>query len=332
MEKENRKVVVVGAGIMGHGIAQSFAQEGFRVFLVDTTQEAVERGMKLMKASLDTMAEEGLLEHSVDAVLGLVTPTTSLKEGAIDADIAVEVVFEDVATKKEVFKQLDTYCPPRTLLASNTSFLNIFDFVETSRPDKVLITHWYAPPQLIPLVDVVGGPKTEKANLQIMVQILRKINKRPVLMEKFISGYAVNRIQHALNREVNFLLDNDYVTPEQLDEAVQVGLAFRMMVVGVAARYDFGGISMRTRHPPGFEEVPLDYEYKKLQELINKGYLGVKTGRGFYDYKGKSEEELYRERDIRLIEMLRTLKKLEARGPLADPHSLGPDPEDLSRR
>jgi len=332
MEKENRKVVVVGAGIMGHGIAQSFAQEGFRVFLVDTTQEAVERGMKLMKASLDTMAEEGLLEHSVDAVLGLVTPTTSLKEGASDADIAVEVVFEDVATKKEVFKQLDTYCPPRTLLASNTSFLNIFDFVETSRPDKVLITHWYAPPQLIPLVDVVGGPKTEKANLQIMVQILRKINKRPVLMEKFISGYAVNRIQHALNREVNFLLDNDYVTPEQLDEAVQVGLAFRMMVVGVAARYDFGGISMRTRHPPGFEEVPLDYEYKKLQELINKGYLGVKTGRGFYDYKGKSEEELYRERDIRLIEMLRTLKKLEARGPLADPHSLGPDPEDLSRR
>ena len=152
-----------------------------------------------------------------------------------------------------------------------------------------------------------------------MVQILRKIGKRPVLMKKFISGYAVNRIQHALNREVNFLLDNDYVTPEQLDEAVRVGLAFRMMVVGVVARYDFGGITMKTRHPAGFEEVPLDYEYKKLQELIDKGYLGVKTGRGFYDYKGKSEEELYRERDLRLIEMLRSLRKLEARGPLEGP-------------
>jgi 3-hydroxyacyl-CoA dehydrogenase len=97
------------------------------------------------------------------------------------------------------------------------------------------------------------------------------------------------------------------------------------------ARYDFGGISMRTRHPPGFEEVPLDYEYRKLQELINKGCLGVKTGRGFYDYKGKSEEELYRERDIRLIEMLRTIKKLEARGPLEGPWSINRDPKDSSQ-
>jgi 3-hydroxybutyryl-CoA dehydrogenase len=331
MEQENRKVVVVGAGVMGHGIAQTFAQGGFRVSLVDMTREAVDRGLKLMKSSLNTMAEEGVLEHSVETVLDLVTPSTSLEEGASDADIAIEAVFEDVATKKEVFKQLDTYCPPRALLASNTSFLNIFDFVETSRPDKILITHWYAPPQLIPLVDVVGGPKTDKANLELMVQILRKIGKRPVLMKKFISGYAVNRIQHALNREVNFLLDNDYVTPEQLDEAARVGLAFRMMVVGVVARYDFGGISMRTRRPPGFEEVPLDYEYKKLQELIDKGYLGVKTGRGFYDYKGKSEEELYRERDIRLIEMLRILSKLEVRGPLEGPWPMGPSPKGSPR-
>jgi 3-hydroxybutyryl-CoA dehydrogenase len=325
MAQENRKILVVGAGVMGHGIAQSFAQGGFRVSLVDTTQEALDRGLKLMKSSLDTMAEEGVLEHSVDTILRLVTPTTSLKEGARDVDIVIEAVFEDVETKKQMFKQLDIHCPPRALLASNTSFLNIFDFVETSRPDKVLITHWYAPPQLIPLVDVVGGPKTDKANLDSMVQLLRKIGKRPVLMKKFISGYAVNRIQHALNREVNFLLDNDYVSPEQLDEAVRVGLAFRMMVVGVVARYDFGGISMRTRHPPGFEEVPLDYEYKKLQELIDKSCLGVKTGRGFYDYKGKSEEELYRERDIRLIEISRTLRKLEERGPLEGPWPKGKD-------
>jgi len=330
MEQEDRKVVVVGAGVMGHGIAQTFAQGGFRVSLVDTTREALDRGLKLMKSSLNTMANEGILKEPIERILDRVSYTTFLKEGASDADIAVEVVFEDVEGKKEVFKQLDTYCPSKTLLASNTSFLNIFDFLETSRPDKVLITHWYAPPQLIPLVDVVGGPKTDKASLEVMVQILRKIGKRPVLMKKFISGYAVNRIQHALNREVNFLLDNDYVTPEQLDEAVQVGLAFRMMVVGVVARYDFGGITMRTRHPPGFEEVPLDYEYRKLQELIHQGHLGVKTGQGFFDYKGRNEEEVYRERDLRLIEMLRTLGRLEARGPLADPHPMSPDSEGSS--
>lgn len=328
MAEKKSKVVVVGAGVMGHGIAQAFAQGGYRVSLVDTTREALDRGLKLMKSSLNTMAEEGLLEHPVDAVLDLVTPTTSLEEGTSDADIAVEAVFEDVKTKKKVFAQLDTYCPSKTLLASNTSFLNIFDFVETSRPEKILITHWYAPPQLVPLVDVVGGPKTDKTNLEIMAQILRKIGKRPVLMKKFISGYVVNRIQHALNREVNFLLDNDYVTPEQIDEAVRVGLAFRMMVVGVVARYDFGGINMSTRWPPGFEEVPLAYEYKKLQELIDQGYLGVKTGRGFFDYKGKSEEELYHERDIRLIEMLRILRRLEARGPLEGPWSMSKDVTD----
>jgi 3-hydroxybutyryl-CoA dehydrogenase len=316
MQKENEKALVIGAGPMGRGIAQSFAHGGFRVSLVDINQKALDRGFGLIKLSLETMAKEGVLEHPIEEVLGRITLNTSLEEGAGDADVAIEVIDETVEAKKKMFQQLDKYCPPKTLLASNTSFLNLFDFVETSRPDKVLITHWYNPPQLIPLVDVVGGPKTDKANLDRIVQILRKIGKRPVLMKKFIAGYAVNRIQHTLNREVNFLLDNDYITPEQLDEAVRVGLAFRMMVVGVVARYDFAGLSMKTRHPPGFEEVPLDYEYKKLQELMNQGHLGVKTGRGFFDYKGKSEEELYRERDIRLIEMLRTLKKLEARGPL----------------
>jgi 3-hydroxyacyl-CoA dehydrogenase len=165
---------------------------------------------------------------------------------------------------------------------------------------------------------VAGGPKTDKANLESMVRVLKEIGKRPILMKKFISGYAINRIQHALNREVNYLLDNDYVTPDQLDEAARVGLAFRMMVVGVVARYDFGGLGLKTRHPPGFEEVPPDYEYKKLKGLVAEGHLGVKTGRGFFDYKGRSEEEIYRERDIRLIEMLRTSKRLEARGPIND--------------
>jgi 3-hydroxybutyryl-CoA dehydrogenase len=313
MEHENRKVVVVGAGVMGHGIAQTFAQGGFRVSVVDTTQEALDRGLKLMKSSLDAMAEEGFLEEPVEAMLGRVSWTTSLKEGARDADIAIEAVFEDAEVKKEVFTQLDNYCPPRALLASNTSFLNIFDFVETGRPDKVLITHWYAPPQLIPLVDVAGGSKTARTALEAMVQTLRKIGKRPVLMKKFISGYAINRIQLALQREVHFLLDNDFMTPEQLDEAARVGLAFRMMVVGVVQRFDFGGLDLSVRNLQRYnlELTPLDYQPRKLFELVEKGHVGVKSGKGFYDYTGRNEAEVYRERDRKLMRMLKSLKEIE---------------------
>jgi 3-hydroxybutyryl-CoA dehydrogenase len=313
MEHENRKVVVVGAGVMGHGIAQTFAQGGFRVSVVDTTQEALDRGLKLMKSSLDAMAEEGFLEEPVEAMLGRVSWTTSLKEGACDADIAIEAVFEDAEVKKEVFTQLDNYCPPRALLASNTSFLNIFDFVETGRPDKVLITHWYAPPQLIPLVDVAGGSKTARTALEAMVQTLRKIGKRPVLMKKFISGYAINRIQLALQREVHFLLDNDFMTPEQLDEAARVGLAFRMMVVGVVQRFDFGGLDLSVRNLQRYnlELTPLDYQPRKLFELVEKGHVGVKSGKGFYDYTGRNEAEVYRERDRKLMRMLKSLKEIE---------------------
>ena len=313
MEHENRKIVVVGAGIMGHGIAQTFAQGGFRVSVVDTTQEALDRGLKLMKSSLDAMAEEGFLEEPVEAMLERVSWTTSLKEGARDADIAIEAVFEDAEVKKEVFTQLDNYCPPGALLASNTSFLNIFDFVETGRPDKVLITHWYAPPQLIPLVDVAGGSKTAETALEAMVHTLRKIGKRPVLMKKFISGYAINRIQLALQREVHFLLDNDFMTPEQLDEAARVGLAFRMMVVGVVQRFDFGGLdlSVRNLQRHNLELTPLDYKPRKLFELVEKGHIGVKSGKGFYDYTGRNEVEVYRERDRKLMRMLKSLKEIE---------------------
>ncbi|MEW6669817.1 MAG: 3-hydroxyacyl-CoA dehydrogenase NAD-binding domain-containing protein [Thermodesulfobacteriota bacterium] len=315
--KENMdRVVIAGAGVMGYGMAQNFAQEGFKVSLVDISQQALDRALRFMKSSIQTTIDEGLVKDTLDEVLARITLTTSLEEGAKDADLAIEAIFEQVQAKKDLFARLDEVCPPNAILASNTSFLNIFDFVETSRPDKVLITHWYAPPHLVPLVDVVGGPRTSPESVEAVAQVLRRIGKRPVVMKKYISGYAVNRIQHALNREVNFLIDSGYIAPEELDEAVKVGLAFRMMVVGVVQRYDFGGISMRTRHPPGFQEVPLDYEYKTLKKLIERGRLGVKSGRGFYDYSGRNEEEVYRERDIRLIEMARTLRKLEERGPI----------------
>lgn len=319
MKKDINKVVVVGAGIMGHGLAQCFAQAGYQVSLVSRTQKTLDRASVLIESSLNTMAQEGLMERSqIPAILGRITRTTSVEEGAHDADIAIETVVEDKEAKKEIFAQLDAICPPRTLLASNTTTLNIFDFVKVSRPDKLLLAHWYVPPELIPLVDVVRGPQTSEASIELMVGILKKMGKKPVVFKRYVSGYVVSRLQIALQQEIYFLLDNDYLTPEEIDDAAKFGLALRMMVVGVVQRIDFGGLDLSTRslEKPSIQLTSPDYKPKKIFELVKAGHLGVKTGRGFYDYKGRSEAELCHERDIRLIHMLKAVQSLKETGPV----------------
>lgn len=312
------KILVIGAGVMGHGIAQAFAQKNFAVALQDNDATALERAHRLIAASLTTLSQENFIDLSASEALANITFSQSLEESANSVDIAIEAIHEDVGAKKELFSRLDQLCPPNAILASNTSYLNIFDFVETQRPDKVLITHWFAPPQLIPLVEVIKGAATSEESINTMMKLLKNIGKRPIYMKKFIAGFALNRLQHAFNREVHYLIDNGYISPEELDEATRAGLAVRMTVLGVVARMDFAGLSMRTRHPVGFEEVPPDYEYKTLKNLIKKGFLGVKAGRGFYDYGGRPPEEVYRERDLRLIEMLRAMERIEARGPIGN--------------
>jgi len=319
MNKDINKVAVVGAGIMGHGLAQVFAQAGYEVSLVSRTQKTLDRASVLIESSLNTMAQEGLIERGqISEIIGRITPTMSVEEGAHDADIAIETVVEDREAKKEIFAQLDAICPPRTILASNTTTLNIFDFVEVSRPDKLLLAHWYVPPELIPLVDVVRGPQTDEASIELMVGILKKMGKRPVVFKRYTSGYVVSRFQIALQRELYYLLDNDYLTPEDIDEAAKFGLALRMMVVGVVQRFDFGGLDLSTRslEKPSIQLTPPDYKPRKIFELVREGHLGVKTGRGFYDYKGRSEAELCHERDVRLIHMLKAVQSLKDTGPI----------------
>ncbi len=319
MEKDFRKICVVGAGTMGHGLAQAFAQGGYQVALYSRTQKTLDRASVLISSSLDTMREAGVVDkEQIQATIGRISPTTSLEEAVAEADMAIETVVEDREAKKEIFTRLDNICPPQTLLASNTTFLNIFDFVETSRPDKVLITHWYTPPQIIPLVDVVKGPSTDEANIQMVVQVLRKMGKKPVVFNRPVAGYAISRIQIALQREVHYLLDNDYLSAEDLDDAAIWGLALRMMIIGIVQRFDFGGLDLSARNiqRSATESTPLDYQPRKLLELVKQGYTGVKAGKGFYDYKGKGEAELCHDRDIRLLKLLKVLQETEITGPV----------------
>ena len=320
MTGDRKKIVVVGAGIMGSGIAQTFAQAGYEVSLVDMQSEILTRARNLIESSLATFAYEGLLvEKQINETIKRINFTTSLEDGAQDADIAIEAVTEDAEIKKKVFAKLDKLCPPRTILASNTTSLNIFDIVQTSRPDKVILCHWYAPPQIMPLVDVVKGPHSSDEAIELMVRTLKIARKKPVVMDKFISGFVIPRLQLAMQREVFFLIDNGYLTPEDLDEAVKYSLAMRMMILGVVQRIDFGGLDLTVKNLQNqyvqSHMTPLSYKPKKVFELVAQGHLGVKTGKGFYDYHGRSEAEVYRERDVKLIRMLKAMEELEANPP-----------------
>jgi len=311
-----RRILVVGAGTMGHGIAQAFAQGGYEVALFSRTAETLKRAKSLIESSLGAMAQEKLVDRKeIPTIVERIKMTQSLEEGSREADIAFETVVEKREDKIDIFDKLDKLCPPQTLLASNTTALNIFDFVKTSRQDKVLIAHWYTPPQIIPLVDVVKGPETSEESIQKMLATLKKIGKAPLYLRKFISGYLVARWQIATLRDIFYLIDNDVVTPEELDMAAKAGWAIRMMVLGLLQRVDFGGLDLSVKSLDNpyvrSQMTPQDYKPVKIYELVKQGHLGVKTGKGFYDYSGKTEAQACYERDIKLIKMLKAYKELE---------------------
>jgi len=306
-----KRVLVVGAGTMGHSIAMVFAQGGYEVDLVDLEERILKKALALIRSNLQTLKEAKMIDSkSIPRILSRIHPSTSLGIGE-KADLVVEAISEIPKTKKELFKSLDHLCPPRTIFTSNTSYLNIFRLLKTERPEKILIAHWYAPAHLIPLVDIVKGPRTSMETVNTVRDLLLKLGKQPVVMKKFIPGYMVNRLQRAMAREIFYLLDHGYATPEEIDTAVKNSLGVRIPVLGVVQRYDYAGLDLALtfERNPSIHLVSKEVPLKTLTRLVKMGCLGVKSGRGFYDYSSRKLEEVLRERDIKLIEMMKFLKK-----------------------
>jgi 3-hydroxybutyryl-CoA dehydrogenase len=304
-----KKVAVVGAGTMGPGIAQVFAVAGYGVHLCDISEKAIERAQSVVRGNLETLAENDVISVSaIDAAQARISFTTSLEEAASDAGLVAECIVEDRDAKRELFRLLDGVCPRDALIASNTSYLNIFELTVESRLTNTVIAHWFAPPHILPLVEVVRGPKTSDGAAQLVLELLRKAGKVPILMDKFVPGFAINRLQRILGREIFFLLDNGYITADQLDLAVKASIAPRMMLLGLVQRYDFTGLDLSAKNleNPDFTEAPADNRPRSLFRLVEKGELGVKSGKGFYDYTDKSSIETLKERDRYLIKILKS--------------------------
>lgn len=307
------RVAVFGAGTMGPGLAQVFAAAGYRVFLCDINEKSLQTAVSVIGANLNTFAELKLMEASrVTEVLDNIETTTSIEYAAREADLVIESITEKFAAKKELFARLDEICPERTIITSNTSYLNIFEVVPKRRLSNTAIAHWFAPAHIIPLVEVVRGDETKNETIDSLLKILKHVDKVPIVMEKFVPGFCINRILRILGREVFFLLDNGYISPEQLDLAVKASIIPRAMVLGLVQRYDFTGLDLSAMNLENkdFIEAPIDNQPKSLFEKVRKGELGVKTGKGFYDYQGRKLEEVLRARDIELIKVFNEAKQL----------------------
>jgi 3-hydroxybutyryl-CoA dehydrogenase len=218
----------------------------------------------------------------------------------------VEAVNETSELKKQIFNQLAEFCPENAILASNTSSLDIFKITrETKNVHRIIAHHWFAPPHIIPLVEVVPGRRTSKDTVEFSVNLLKRIGKNPIVIDKFIPGYIVNRIQNALNGAMYELIVKNIATPEQIDLAIRTTLGVRLPIVGIAQSQDFTGLDLVhdiMKSKGGV--LPL------IQEKIDNNQLGAKTGKGFYDYHGKSEEEILKKRDRLFLRQLEFLENL----------------------
>ncbi|MBY8987479.1 MAG: 3-hydroxyacyl-CoA dehydrogenase family protein [Candidatus Lokiarchaeota archaeon] len=300
-------VLIIGAGTMGHSIAQVYAQAGFEVDLVDTHQKKLDHAVDLIKSNLAVLAEfDRVQTDEILSIIEKIHPKTDLKEAAHEKMFVVEAVNENPDLKKHLFNQLSEFCPENAILASNTSTLDIYAITRSIKNGRRIIAHhWFAPPHIIPLVEVVPSRKTSHETVEFSVNLLKRIGKEPIVIDKFLPGYIVNRIQKALYGAMYELLARNIATPEQIDLAIKTTLGIRLPIVGIAQSQDFTGLDLVSDIMKSKGEVlPL------IQEKVEKNQLGAKTGKGLYDYQGKSEEEILKKRDRLFLHQLEFLEKL----------------------
>jgi 3-hydroxyacyl-CoA dehydrogenase len=291
-----KRIAVVGVGLMGHGIAQEFALAGYDVHLHSRSEESLQTALKSIQANLLRLVGMGVVtREQVEAVPARLHPSPVLAEAVSDADVVIESIYEDVALKRQIFQALDTLCPAHTILASNTSTLPLSQFATgLRRPDKVLVAHYANPPYLIPLVELVRGPETSDDTVTIMSALLTCIGKRPIVVQKEVSGFILNRLQGALLREALWLVQNGIASPQDIDIALKNSIGRRWAVAGVFEIFELAGWDLLNAIAAGLfphlvssSEVP-----QVLKDKVARGELGVKTGKGFYEWTPESAEAL----------------------------------------
>jgi 3-hydroxybutyryl-CoA dehydrogenase len=313
--KNVKKVAMIGSGTMGSGMGVCFAKSGLDVALYDFRAEQLHLALGRVRSSLSTLVREGVLtDAEATTALDRIRTTTSLGEALADAQFALEAVPEALQLKQRIFEDMESICPPETILASNTSGLSISEIASACKhPDRVAGMHWVNPPELVPLVEVVRGRQTSDETVRLIYVLAEKLGKMPVLIQREAAGIGLNRLQFAVMREAFHMVASGIVSAEDLDRIMKYGLGFRYPWIGPFETADLGGLDVfynisrylfkelsDAHEPPGY-----------FRDLVQKNRLGIKTGRGIYNYERRSMEKILRKRDLYFIRQWKLIQEVQ---------------------
>lgn len=315
MIKKIRNVAILGAGTMGAGIGLLFAMKGYPVKIIfSCEQDKASNPLGRMQESLKILSDNMVVDSSkFDEIMANVTFTENLEEGAAFADIIFECIIENLSIKQDFFKRLDEICSEDTILASNTSAISITDIAETSKnKSRIIGTHYWNPPYLIPLVEVIKTEFVSESTVERVCELLNDAGKKPVVVNKDVPGFLANRMQHALFREALYIIEQGIAEPKAVDDAIKYGFGMRLGIMAPVGVMDMGGLDLTYAiHEYLFKDLcNATTPSALLTEKLNEGKLGFKSGEGLMAW---TEEEIRHERTQlteNLIKVARVLDRL----------------------
>ena len=307
------EIAIVGGGLMGHGIALVLALHGHGVRITDTSRETRARVPALMASALATLREAGGRARRLGCrrgSAGAVRVEAELDAAVAGAGLVIEAITENPEAKRALFAELDRLCAADAILASNTSYLDVFPLIPAGAAGAgARSLHWYTPPYIVDLVDVVPGPDTDPAVVAAMRDLVLGLGQVPIVLKRFIPGYVANRIQSAISAEVFRLLDEGVAAPREIDDAIIHGLSLRIPILGHLAKADFTGLELTQRALANgsYAPPPPRTRSETLDALCAEGRTGVMAGRGYFDWGGREPADLFRERDRKLLALKKAM-------------------------
>ena len=288
-----KNITVLGSGVMGHGIAQVSATAGYNIVLRDIKQEFLDKAMEKIRWSLDKLVtKEQISKEEGDEIYSRITPVVDLNDSVKDAELVIEVVPEIMDLKKQVYAELDKVAKPEVIFASNTSTLPITEIANTtSRPDKFIGIHFFNPPQLMKLVEIIPGEKTSQEVTEITQEFVKSVNKQAVLCRKDVPGFIINRLFIPMVHEACYMQDRTGASLEEIDSAVKFKLGFPMGIFELA---DFTGMDVihKATVEMHLRDKKVINPHKMIEKMFDEKKLGQKSGEGYYKYSDDKYERV----------------------------------------